>query len=143
MLQQQDYCRLQEIVSLYTHMLYHVFSNISRDYSSSTRNLLNSTLLQGLTAVIADDVTSKLGNVRTPKNSGHFSIVTFPFKTPTRNYYLFLVFALDDMLGHHRYSGHSRSMIFLLRLSQRAQSAPSPANLVKDKIFGAKTHPPP
>jgi hypothetical protein len=79
-LQQQVYCR-QETVSLYTHMLCHIFSNISRDYSSRTRNLLNSTLFQGLIAIIADDFTSKLGNVRTPKNSGHFTIVTFPFKT--------------------------------------------------------------
>jgi len=93
-LQQQDYCRLQETVSIYTHMC-HIFSNISRYYSSRTRNLLNSTLLQGLTAIIVDNVTSKLGNVRTPKNSGHFSIVTFAFKAA----YTQLLFIFGFCLG--------------------------------------------
>jgi hypothetical protein len=79
-LQQQHYCRHQETVSLYTHMLCHIFSNIGRDCSSRTRKRLNSTLLQGLIAIIADNFTSKLGNIRKHKNSEHFSIVTFPFK---------------------------------------------------------------
>ena len=98
-LQQPDYNHLQETLSIYTHMLCHIFSNISRDYSSHTRKLLNSTLLQGLIAIIADNVTSKLGNVITPKTSGHCSVVTFYFKSA----YMQLLFIYCFRVGWHVY----------------------------------------